>query len=99
MTQQQLADSIGINQNIISEYEKGRLRLHAEMLARFAMTLRVSADDLLGISDQIQEGPEVSLRFLKRIAIIEGFPESKKKHILRNLDDAIAAHEAGKNRD
>ena len=89
LTQQQLASIIGIDQNIVSAYENGKLRLYDEMVARFALALKTTSDDLLGISKQDSENPEVSLRFLRRLAIIEGFPETQKKRILRNLDDAI----------
>jgi transcriptional regulator with XRE-family HTH domain len=89
MTQRQLADRIGIVQNLVSDYENGKLRLYDEMVARFATALKITSDDILGLKAETEETAGVSLRFLKRLAIIEGFPEAQKKRILRNLDDAI----------
>jgi hypothetical protein len=42
---------------------------------------------------QNEKTEDISLRFLKRLAIIETFPEAQKKRILRNLDDNIEANE------
>jgi len=91
-TQRQLADQIGIVQNLVSDYENGKLRLYDEMVARFAATLKVSADDILGLVKDDTDAAQISLRFLKRLAVIETFPEAQKKRILRNLDDAIDSH-------
>jgi transcriptional regulator with XRE-family HTH domain len=91
LTQRQLADRIGIVQNLVSDYENGKLRLYDEMVARFATALRVSSDEILGLSKEDELSSTLSLRFVKRLSVIETFPEAQKKRILRNLDDAIAA--------
>lgn len=91
-TQKQLADRIGIARILISDYERGRIRLYDEMVARVAKALRISTDELLGVkTEENLDTPTPSLRFLRRIAVIETFPETRKKHILRSLDDAIEA--------
>jgi transcriptional regulator with XRE-family HTH domain len=89
LTQQQLADRVGIARILVSDYERGRIRLFDEMVGRVAQALGISSDELLGLKAQTSDTPQVSLRFLRRLAIIETFPEAKKKHILRSLDDAI----------
>jgi len=87
-----LADKIGVSRDLLSNYEQGRTHLTDETIIRLAMALKVSADELLGIkSNKEPESEKTSLRFLRRLAIIETFPEAKKKRILRNLDDAIEA--------
>ena len=92
MTQRQLADRIGIVQNLVSDYENGKIRLYDEMVARFAIALKVSSDDILGINDKLEEHPGVSRRFMKRLVVIETFPEVQKKHLIRMLDDNIKAN-------
>jgi transcriptional regulator with XRE-family HTH domain len=47
-TQVELAEKMGIIQVLISDYERDKLRLHHDMVARFAQALDVSADELLG---------------------------------------------------
>lgn len=90
ITQKDLADNLGIDRTLITNYETGRVRIASETLAHIAIVLGVSADVLLGINQET--APEaISRRFAKRITIIETFPEVQKKRILRNLDDAIEA--------
>jgi transcriptional regulator with XRE-family HTH domain len=90
LTQQELAQLIGIEQNLVSDYERGVIRLYDEMVGRFAIALKTTADSLLGLSSKEPVGSNISLRFSKRLSVIETFPEAQKKRILRNLDDAIA---------
>jgi len=92
MTQTELAEKIGIIQALISDYERGKLRLYDDVIIRLATALGVSTDTLLGVTDKDSETPQISLRFLKRLSVIETFPEAQKKRILRNLDDAINTH-------
>ena len=92
LTQQQLADRVGIARILVSDYERGRIRLFDEMVGRVAQALGISSDELLGLAPKPSVSPQVSLRFLRRLAIIETFPEAKKKHILRTLDDSIKAN-------
>jgi transcriptional regulator with XRE-family HTH domain len=51
LSQQQLAETIGIKRVLVSDYERGKIRLYDEMVARFAIALKVSAGYLLGIED------------------------------------------------
>jgi transcriptional regulator with XRE-family HTH domain len=91
LTQQQLADSIGIDQNLVSDYERGMIRLYDEMVGRFALALNVSADELLGLKAN-SELPDVSLRIARRFQEIEKLPDTKRKHVLRAIDDLLKAN-------
>jgi transcriptional regulator with XRE-family HTH domain len=88
-TQQELADKLSISRSSLAEYERGRLRLHDNLLIKIAQTIRVSADVLLGLKESKNYEGKLSLRFVKRLIEIEKLPEARKKMILRNLDDAI----------
>jgi hypothetical protein len=57
-----------------------------------AAALRVSTDEILGLKNSAGNVPVISRRWVKRIVILEGLPESIKKHILRTLDDLIKAN-------
>lgn len=92
LTQAQLADKIGIDKTLVSSYERDKLHINDEVIIRIALALKVSTDVLLGVKKQKEQAPLASLRFLKRLIIIETFPEAHKKRILRNLDDAIEAY-------
>ena len=52
LTQQNLADKIGISRSLLSNYEVTRNRLYDEMLIRFAVALDVSLDYLVGFKDE-----------------------------------------------
>lgn len=65
MTQSDLADATGISQAGISRMEGEGLSLTAESLMRIAQALGVSADYLLGLTDDprpVIEGPAVTLK-------------------------------------
>jgi transcriptional regulator with XRE-family HTH domain len=49
MTQVELAERLGVSQPIVSDYERGELRLHGELIVRLTEILRVSAEELLGL--------------------------------------------------
>jgi ribosome-binding protein aMBF1 (putative translation factor) len=46
LTQKELADKLGVRQNMISDYERGRRRLSLQMAKRIAKTLNIKADRL-----------------------------------------------------
>ncbi len=91
-TQHELAEKIGTARGVISDYERGRIRLYDEMVARFALALETNTDDIIGFK---QEKPKetVSLRYIKRIKRLDKLPEHKVKTILNMLDTMIQANE------
>ena len=48
LTQQHIADELGIAQQTLAHYESGRLRLPASMLPPLAQMLALTVDELLG---------------------------------------------------
>ncbi len=48
MTQMELADKVAVSQPMISDYERGALRLHGELILQLMAILDVTADELLG---------------------------------------------------
>ncbi len=92
LTQQELGDLIGLSRSGIAAIESGKNKVYGDTIVRIAKALGVSADILLGLASSEGSDMVPSLRFLKRLSIIETFPEAQKKRILRNLDEAIAYH-------
>ena len=43
-----MAEKLGVAQTVVSDYERGALRLHGELILKLAEILSVSADELLG---------------------------------------------------
>jgi len=92
LSQEGLAEVMGISRKQIADYEAGRVRMNDEMVVRFALTLKVSADELLGLkdNDEIKNAP--ALRFTRRLRELQELPEQKRKAILKTLDDLIRAN-------
>lgn len=91
LTQYELADKMGLVQALISEYERDKIRAHHEMVARFAIALEVSADDLLGINAPKRKHKSPSLRLQKRMLQIEDLPKHQQKILLRTIDTILNA--------
>lgn len=43
-----MAERLGISQPVVSDYERGAIRLHGELILKVAEILNVTADELLG---------------------------------------------------
>jgi transcriptional regulator with XRE-family HTH domain len=91
LTQVELAERIGIIQSLVSEYERDKLRLNAHMLARFALALGVSADELLGLDERRQNGSKVSLKVARRMRLVEQLPPHEQATLLKTIDAFLKA--------
>ena len=91
-TQKELADKMGIGHTLVSDYERGRLRLHDDIIVKFAKALNTSADTILGLANQPTKNMNASLRIMRRVKQIEHLPDFKQKSILKTLDDLIRAN-------
>lgn len=85
-TQVELAEKIGIIQALVSDYERDKLRPHAEMVARFARALDVSADELLGLKKTKANGAIQNRRLLRRLQKIELLPRRDQEALIRTID-------------
>ncbi|MBN2885027.1 helix-turn-helix transcriptional regulator [Patescibacteria group bacterium] len=92
LSQNELADKIGITRELFASYELGRSRIYDEMLTRIAIALDVTPNRLLGFEKDENTKENISLRYTKRIKEIEKLPEHKKKVILKTIDDSIKAN-------
>ena len=98
LTQVQLAQNMGLTQNLISAYECDRLGMQAEMLARFAIALEISADLLLGLpafhtavpTDAVHADAP-SLPLLRRLKKIQALSASHQKALLKTIDMFLKA--------
>ena len=93
LTQVQLAKKMGIIQVLISDYERDKLRPYHDMVARFALALEVSADELLGIKPSKNKGNGPSLRITQRLKKIEDLPPPQQKVLLKTIDTFFKAAE------
>lgn len=84
-TQRELAAKTGLIQTLVSDYERGKLRLNADMILRFATALEVSTDDLLQPSGP-RPARKPSRKVLRRLELIETLPQRQQMTLLRTID-------------
>lgn len=85
-TQNDLAEKIGIQRTLVSDYEIGRLHLSDDMIIRFSLALEISSDKILGLSKLIKESPSTNLKLTKRLKVIEDLSPADQKKVLQNMD-------------
>jgi len=93
ITQAQMATMLGISQPVVSDYERGALRLHGELILKVAEILNVSADELLGReepSPRKKPGPQSQLE--KQMQAIANLPRKEQQQLLAVVEAFISQH-------
>jgi len=88
-TQTQLAQKIGIKQALVSDYERDRFRISAEMIVHLAIALEVSTDKILGLDQSTADDSLVNAAILKKMKLIEQLPPKQKKAIVKSVELVI----------
>lgn len=87
MSQQQLADAIGVTQQAIHQYETDKVEPDIENLKRIAATLDVSIDHLVGTENKKRSALlTVSETEFKMVEKYRSLNASDKKYIIRLID-------------
>lgn len=92
MTQQQMADTIGIHVSQIKRYESGDTQPSLEVLRKIALTLNISADLLLFDEDERGAGDDLKMQF----EALNQFNEEEKRVAKEILDSLILKHTANR---
>jgi transcriptional regulator with XRE-family HTH domain len=91
MTQQQLADQLGIPQQTMANYEVARARLPASMLPILAQLLTLSLDELIGNPLPKRRGKRgPTSRLQQQIEAVEQLPKTKQQFVSQMLDTVLA---------
>lgn len=89
-----MAERLGLSQSIVSKYEVGELRLHAELILRLAEVFRVSTDEVLGVksaaTDAAAEGGRTEQRLMKKLRQVAQLPERDQRAVLRLINSVAA---------
>lgn len=88
LSQVELAQRLGIHQSLISQYERGYLRLHGALLVRLAQALKSSPDEILAIKEISGNGDTQATdrRFVRRLQRIDRLTPHQKKILLGTID-------------
>lgn len=90
LTQQALADKVGVNHSQIHRYESGGSLPTFEVLRSLAIALGASADELL--FDDVERGPDDDLRMV--FEAVSRFDDDDKRLAKGVLEGLILKHEA-----
>ena len=90
LTQQQVAERLGIAQQTFAHYEGGRLRLPASLLPVLAHMLGMTVDELLGLEMKSKGKRGPMPRLQQQIDRISHLPKTKQFVVMEMLDAFIA---------
>ena len=91
LTQEELADLLEVTQPVVSDYERGRLRLHGELIVALTEILGVSADDLLGLqTSKPRNGAIKNRRLLRQVQALEKLPKRDQQAVIRTIEAFLA---------
>lgn len=97
LTQQQLADSLGIPQPQLASYEVGRRRVPVSLLPRLARAVAVPIDALIdedampsSVQGRARRGPPSRLE--QQLQKISQLPKARQKFVVEMLDTVLAQH-------
>jgi transcriptional regulator with XRE-family HTH domain len=89
LTQQQLAELMGMSQQSIASWEVGRLRIAVSMLPGLAKVLGVSTEALIGEEEKpAKRGPTPKLQ--QQMERISQLPRTKQRFVMEMLDTVLA---------
>jgi transcriptional regulator with XRE-family HTH domain len=97
ITQVELAERLGISQQAMNSFEKGRRRVPVSLLPTIASTLQTTLDALVGqdaapaVTTPKKRGPQKKIR--QQLELIEALPVAKQRAIAQVLDSVLAAHQ------
>jgi transcriptional regulator with XRE-family HTH domain len=89
LDQKTLAAQLGMDQSVLSRYERGILRLPSSLLAQIARALKTSTDEILGLKEPKATVVARDRRFLKRLPAIDALPERQKDALLTTIDGLL----------
>jgi len=92
MTQQQMADLIGIHVSQIKRYESGDTQPSLEVLRKIALALNISADLLLFDTEERDPSGDLKMQF----EALEQFSDDEKRIAKELLDSLILKHTANR---
>jgi transcriptional regulator with XRE-family HTH domain len=91
LTQQQLAEQLGIAQQTLAHYEGARLRVPASMLAQLAQILGVPVDVLIGLPAKAEPARRGrSPKWQQQMEAISQLPRARQRFVSEMLETVLA---------
>lgn len=89
LTQKDLAARLGVAQSVMSDYERGSLRLHGELILQLSEILGATPNHLLGLNgdEDLDLAPPIKNRRLyRRVQAIDQLPRRDQDALIRTID-------------
>ena len=87
ITQGELAKLLAISQPMVSDYERGELRLHGELILHLTQILGVSADELLGREEAPKRNGSIkNRRLLRQVQALDKLSKRDQQALLRTIE-------------
>ncbi len=87
MTQQELAEQLGVSQPVVSDYENDVIRIPADVVVQLAGILGASADTILGLAgDTKRNGTIKNRRLLRQVQAIDKLSKRDQQALLRTIE-------------
>lgn len=90
VTQAELAQVLETIPAVISDYERGKLRLHGRVIVALAQYLNVSADELLGLKNGHRIA-RPTRKLTRRLEKIERLPNHQQRALIQTIDAFLKA--------
>ncbi|WP_377779181.1 helix-turn-helix domain-containing protein [Paraburkholderia dipogonis] len=90
LTQQALAEAIGLHITQVKRYEAGTSQPSLEAIKKIARTLRVTTDSLIFEEDELQTDADLAMQF----QAISSMPKQQQSVIKQLLEGMIIKYEA-----
>jgi len=90
LTQNELAERMGVTQALIASYESARRSVPLRKLCMLTDVFGVSMEELVGRSVPRRRKSGPPSRMERRLSEIEKLPRSEKQFVMRMLDNALA---------
>lgn len=89
LTQEGLAELLGVSQQSVAVYEVGRLRIALSMLPKLAKVLGMRVESLLGENEKpAKRGPTPKLQ--SQMERISQLPKTQQRFVMQMLDTVLA---------
>ena len=89
LTQVQLAETLGISQQMVASYEVGRRRIPVSMLPSLAQALKVQTDALLGNEPKVRSKRGPTPKWQQQIEAIAQLPKAQQRFVAQILDTVL----------
>lgn len=90
MTQTQLAELLGLTQQMVASYEVGRRRVPVSLLPNIAATLAVSVEDLIAKHGTVPAKRGPAPKLLQQVERIQRLPKTQQRFVMQMLDTVLA---------